>query len=281
MPTVPTGALIGAAALALALAIAPGTGAAQNYETATVPARRLETGEPPARMSADALDRLIARISSESDSVLAAARSGGLGGLRRSVEECWSASAGYGIEALDPCVVRERAALALMARLEAQVGRLGEAALTREAAERRIAEAYAARGAAPNDVSATPLLVYAVGRRAEPRWADAPSLREMAEAARRAARSRAKDGGEALSREAMACWVDLVLSASRDREEAWECRIADWIAEDGAAADGRTAIDAQRRDFLFFERARADRAAAVRAGAALRWMRAALEGEAG
>lgn len=257
-----------ASALALAAALAALTLASGSAaQTAGAP----ET----TRLGAKALERLIDRIASESDAVIAAARGGGVAAIRRALDECWSAGAGYGVEALGPCVTRERAALALTVRLEAKVGPLGDPALTEAASARRIAGAYSGREARPtrSAFSAEPLLVYAVGRRAEARWSRAPSLHDIAEAAASAFRRRGRGEEADLAQEAATCWIRLALSRDRDVEQAWRCRIESWAA-------GERDDQAQGRDALFFHLTRADEETAQRAAAALSWMQAALEGDA-
>lgn len=247
-------------AFCAALLAAPIRSAAQGLATGTVAPRLDPTG----------LDRLIDRISSESDAVIAAARTGGAAAIRRALEECWSAGAGYGIEALGPCVTREKAALALAVKLENRIGPLNEPALTIAASEDRIAAAYASRKAQPQAFKATPLLLYAVGRRVEPKWADAPTLREMTAAARKAAWRRWERDAEA----ATSCWIGLAVSKDGGRKDAWRCWMEAWAANDDGSGGGRLAD--KRREMLFFERARADRTLVERAEAAMLWIRAAL-----
>lgn len=216
------------AALSLA-ASAPGAaqeGAAVETGSVTAPAPQ----EPPRPRIED-----LPRLETAAEAVVEAAAIGGAAGLTEALTSCWRSSAGYGVEALAPCALRERAAVELLSLLAPKIGPPEAETLGPAAAQRRIREAYAAREAAPTPPPGLePLLRYDLARRIEPSWSGAPTLEQIG-ARIAAARRAAETGGEGALRAAAAdCWMRLALDRESDGAErvdaAWACRLNDLLA---------------------------------------------------
>lgn len=213
-----------------ALALAASTAAAATCSLA------LWLPEASNAQGTAALSVSVDRIEDEAAAVVRAAEVGGPAGLRKTLEDCWFSSAGYGIEALAPCVTRESAALSLTAALEARIGPLGDPALTATAARDRIETAYEARGGAPmaSSAAARTLIDYAVARRVRPGWRGAPSLDDVADWAAEARRVQSRDGASAYRDAGSGCWIRLALATPDDPEKAaasaWRCQVSDMAA---------------------------------------------------
>ncbi|MEL6979664.1 MAG: hypothetical protein AAGM38_13425 [Pseudomonadota bacterium] len=221
-------AAIGLAALAGLLLPSPPTAAAEGAPT----------------------PRDLERIETETRAIVAAAAGGGTAGLRDALESCWRASAGYAVEALAPCALKERAAQVLIDLLGEVIGPIAAPDLTAAESAARIKAAYAARDTEPPAAPEwRPLIRYALARRVKPGWADTPSLSEIGEAARRRISETEGDTQGAASD----CWVRMALEEPRAvppalLEAGWDCRLIELMA----GGPPERAVEERRR---FFERA--------------------------
>lgn len=217
---------------------------------------------PPWGGGSAAVAAPISQIVAESEAAARAASVGGPAGLEAALVDCWSSTAGYGVEALSACVLRERAARALILRVSALIGSVERPGLSAEASARRIVEAYAARGAgaraaADLDNAEPEFIDYAIARRVADGFETALALDDVAALTRSAARLAAQTGAEsAIVEEAAACWMRLALGRPRGAgaiatanadarlggeaaAEAWRCRVLEALARGDAGVDAR------------------------------------------
>lgn len=243
-------------------------GAVAAMATSGAPAFAQDPPQPPNH-------RETAQLETEIEAVADAA-AGGADVLLEFLESCWRSSAGYGVEALAPCALRERVALILLDLLDQKIGSVDAATLTPAAAAKRIAAAYEGREIAPDLAPKLSVLIrYALSRRIEAGWAGALSLETVRTQIGEARRIALEQGVAVLIRRGDDCWMRLVLTArdlnrKKRAAAAWKCRLQDVLAHvaakvettaptpDGARRVESIAADRAARERYFDEAAAAD-----------------------